>query len=156
MIIPKTPFMGVICGSHFTEIMPKASTLTKITIPDGISANQPGANVPVFPKIFIVDALNAVRTDHQGPVPLKKKKKTIISFRLSIQTLIQNKNFFEQKSYNLEVRFIAYKLFPEFIYTHFILNITFISHFYLKNYYFFLIWTNNLYIYIYINYIYIF
>jgi len=43
------------------------------------------------------------------PMPLKEK--TIISFELSIQSLIRNKNSFKLKSYNLEMRFFAYGLF---------------------------------------------
>ena len=57
-----------------------------------------------------VNAENAVRRGQHGPMSLKEK--TIISFRQSIQTLIQNKNFLlKQKSYNLEVRFVSYELF---------------------------------------------
>ena len=56
--------------------------------------------------------------------------------RLSIQNLILDKNSVKLKSHNLEVRFFAYGLFSEFIYTlYFEYYFYFTLLFKKKNYY---------------------
>jgi len=72
---------------------------------DGIGTNWPKES-----------QLCKMKKDKQiGPTPLMEE--TMISFRLSIQNHIQDKNSFKRKSYNMEVGFFACGLFSEFMYT---------------------------------------
>ena len=115
----KIPFL-VRSAALLTEIMPKASTRQGLPFRRYICKLTSSVN------------FNNAISRPAGPLPLKEMM--IISFGLSIQTLIQDKNFFKLKSYILEVRFVAYGLFLN-LFIHFYFEYYFYFTLLFKNYY---------------------